>query len=77
MYFIYVNNNGTLLKRKLIPQNPATGSKIAQAAFDGRAIMMVIEGDRAVEEQLKQVGTYAHWYYKIDNHEWIDLRNGK
>lgn len=77
MYFIYINDNGTLLKRKLIPQNPATGSKIAQAAFDGRAIMIVMEGDRAVEEQLKQAGKYAHWYYKIDNHEWIDLRNGR
>lgn len=77
MYFIYINANGTLLKRKLIPQNPATGSKIAQAAFDGSAIMIVIEGDRAVEEQLKQVGKYAHWYYKINNHEWIDLKSGK
>lgn len=77
MYFIYINANGTLLKRKLIPQNPATGSKIAQAAFDGSAIMIVMEGDRAVEEQLKQVGKFAHWYYKINNHEWTDLRSGR
>ena len=77
MYYLYINDNGTLLKRKVIPQNPATGSKIAQAAFDGHAIVIVMEGDRAIEEQLKPQGKYAHWYFKIDNHEWIDLRNGR
>jgi hypothetical protein len=50
LYVLHINMGGSLVKRKLIPQNPNTGAASAKRALAGNSIMWVMEGDDNIIE---------------------------
>lgn len=64
-YTLYLNLNGREAKRVIVPQNPNTGSSVAQEARAGHAIAWIIDGGEVVDPKQKWVGKLKDNNYEV------------